>query len=48
MKKYECDAYGYVYNPENGIEPGAAFQQLREDRVCPVCGLRKDSFSPKE
>jgi len=48
MRKYEREACGYVYNPENGIEAGAAFEHLREDRVCPVCGLRKDSFSPKE
>ena len=53
MKKYECDAFGYVYDPEkcdpeNGIEPVTAFEHLPEDRVCPVRGLRKDSFWPKE
>lgn len=53
MKKYECDACEYVYDPEkgdpeNGIEPGTAFDDLPEDWVCPVCGLGKDSFSLKE
>ena len=53
MKKYECDACGYVYDPvkgdpENGIEPGTAFEDIPEDWVCPVCGLDKDSFSLKE
>ena len=50
MKKYECDPCGYVYDPEkgdpeNGIEPGTAFEDIPEDWVCPVCGLGKDSFS---
>ena len=53
MKKYECDACGYIYDPEkgdpeNGIEPGTAFDDIPEDWVCPVCGLGKDSFSLKE
>ena len=43
--KYEC-VCGYVYDPEvgdpdNGIAPGTAFEDLPEDWVCPVCGLRK-------
>lgn len=53
MKKYECDACGYVYDPakgdpENGVEPGTAFEDIPEDWLCPVCGLGKDSFSLKE
>ena len=53
MKKYECDACGYVYDPEkgdpqNGIEPGTAFDDLPEDWVCPVCSVDKDSFSLQE
>ncbi|UCE61280.1 MAG: rubredoxin [Phycisphaerales bacterium] len=53
MKKYECDACGYIYDPEkgdpnNGIEPGTAFDDIPEDWVCPVCGLGKDSFSLME
>ena len=53
MKKYVCDACGYIYNPEkgdpkNGVEPGTAFEDLPDDWVCPVCGLGKDSFSLRE
>jgi hydroxylamine reductase len=53
MKKYVCDACSYVYDPEkgdpeNGIEPPTAFDDLPDDWVCPVCGVGKDSFSPKE
>ena len=49
MKKYECPC-GYVYDPEvgdpdNGIEPGTAFEDLPEDWSCPVCGLEKDAFT---
>ncbi|RLB87513.1 MAG: High molecular weight rubredoxin [Deltaproteobacteria bacterium] len=50
MEKYVCDVCGYVYDPEkgdpdNGIEPGTAFEDLPEDWVCPVCGAGKDQFS---
>ena len=43
MKKYECPC-GYVYDPEagdpdSGIAPGTAFEDIPEDWVCPVCGL---------
>jgi rubredoxin len=51
MKKYECDVCGYVYNPEegdpeNGVQPGTAFEDLPADWVCPLCGVGKDEFSP--
>ena len=53
MKKYVCDVCGYVYDPEkgipeDGIEPGTAFENLPDDWVCPVCGAAKDQFSPME
>ena len=53
MQKYVCDACGYVYNPEkgdpeNGIEPHTAFDNVPDDWVCPLCGVGKDEFSPKE
>ena len=53
MTKYVCDTCGYVYDPEvgdpdNGIEPGTAFEDLPEDWECPLCGVGKDEFSPEE
>ena len=49
MKKYECLACGYIYDPEkgdpdSGIEPGTSFEDLPDDWVCPVCGVGKDQF----
>lgn len=53
MKKYVCDPCGYVYDPElgdpdNGIAPGTAFEDLPEDWVCPICGVGKEDFSAEE
>jgi rubredoxin len=53
MKKYVCDVCGYLYEPENGdpdngIDPGTAFEDLPDDWTCPVCGADKDQFSPEE
>ena len=50
MKTYVCDVCGYVYDPaagdpDNGIAPGTAFEDLPEDWVCPICGVGKDEFS---
>lgn len=49
MEKYVCTACGYVYDPEvgdpdSGIEPGTAFEDIPEDWVCPICGVGKDMF----
>ena len=43
MKKYICDVCGYEYDPavgdpDGGIAPGTAFEDIPEDWVCPVCG----------
>ncbi len=51
MKKYECIACSYVYDPEEGdesqdIAPGTAFEDLPDDWVCPDCGVGKDMFEP--
>jgi rubredoxin len=48
MMKYECPC-GYVYDPElgdpdNGVAPGNAFEDIPDDWVCPICGLGKDEF----
>ncbi|MFA5528363.1 MAG: rubredoxin [Peptostreptococcales bacterium] len=49
MKKYECSVCGYVYDPEvgdpdNGVAPGTAFEDIDDSWVCPVCGVDKSAF----
>jgi len=49
MKQYEC-VCSYIYDPavgdpDGGIAPGTAFEDIPEDWVCPVCGLGKDAFT---
>lgn len=49
MDKYICDVCGYIYDPEvgdpdGGIAPGTAFEDIPDDWVCPVCGVGKDDF----
>ena len=53
MKKYECLICGYIYDPavgdpDNGVEPGTAFEDLPDNWVCPECGADKDEFEPVE
>ena len=53
MKKYVCDVCGYIYDeaagdPDNGIEPGTAWEDVPEDFPCPLCGVGKDQFSVAE
>ncbi len=53
MKKWECQACGYIYDPElgdpdNGITPGTSFEDLPEDWVCPMCGVDKTMFEEVE
>ncbi len=53
MKKYGCTLCVYIYDPEqgdpdNGIEPGTAFEDLPDDWVCPDCGASKDEFEEVE
>ena len=50
MVKYVCEVCGYVYDPvvgdtENGSAPNTAWEDVKEDWVCPVCGVGKDQFS---
>ena len=53
MKKYVCDVCGYVYDPaigdpDSGIEPGTAFEDIPEDWECPDCGVTNEDFSVYE
>jgi rubredoxin len=48
-KKYMCTLCGYIYDeeqgcPEDGIEPGTLWEDVREDWICPECGAMKDDF----
>lgn len=49
MKKYICTVCDWVYDPEvgdpdNGIEPGTAFEDIPDSWTCPVCGVGKEDF----
>ena len=49
MKKYLCTVCDWTNDPargdpEGGIAPGAAFEEIPDDWVCPVCGVGKDQF----
>jgi rubredoxin len=51
MKKYQCPACPYVYDPavgdpENGVPAGTPFEELPQDWVCPICGLPASDFAP--
>lgn len=48
-QKYQCTVCGYIYDPElgdpeGGIKPGIAFEELPDTWVCPVCGADKSQF----
>ena len=50
MEKYVCNLCGYVYDPEagdpdSGIKPGTAFNDIPDDWKCPLCGASKADFS---
>ena len=49
MKKYTCVVCDYEYDPangdpDNGVAPGTAFEDIPDDWTCPVCGAGKDQF----
>ena len=49
--KYICTACVYIYDPiagdpESGIDPGTAFEDIPEDWICPLCGVGKEDFEP--
>lgn len=48
-KRYQCIACNYIYDPavgdpDSGIAPGTAFEDIPENWMCPVCGASKDMF----
>jgi len=50
MTKWICDACGWIYDPaigdpDGGIAPGTAFEDLPDNWVCPSCGVTKSDFT---
>ena len=53
MQKYKCVVCDYIYDPEkgdpdSGIQPGTAFEDIPDDWVSPVCGADKSQYEPVE
>ena len=51
MKKYICTLCQYVYDPakgdpDSGIAPGTAFEDIPDSWVYPLCGAGKGDFEP--
>ena len=49
MKRYLCLICGLIYDeakgwPDDGIEPGTAWDDVPEDWLCPECGVGKEDF----
>jgi rubredoxin len=49
MGRWKCVVCGYIYDPElgdpdGGVAPGTAFENLPDEWTCPVCGATKDMF----
>ena len=44
-----CDTCGWIYDPrvgdpDGGIKPGTAWEEIPDDWECPTCGVGKDNF----
>ena len=53
MKRYRCTVCDHIYDPvegdpDRGIAPGTAFEDIPADWCCPVCGARKSDFVPMD
>jgi len=53
MQQYKCLMCGYIYDPvlgdpDNGVQPDTAFEDIPDDWVCPECGASKDEFEAIE
>ncbi len=52
MAIYVCSVCGYEYDPAVGCEeqdvaPNTAWENVKEDFVCPICGVGKELFEAK-
>ncbi len=50
-QQWICTSCGFIYDPadgdpDGGIPPGTAFEDIPDDWFCPVCGARKQDFEP--
>lgn len=50
VQRYQCNICPYIYDPaegdpDNGVPPGTAFEDLPDDWVCPLCQVSKDEFT---
>ena len=50
--RYVCIVCGYVYDPKDGdpdggIAPGTAVEDIPDSWVCPMCGVGKEDFEPE-
>jgi len=53
MKKFACTLCNYIYDPEkgdpeNGVNPGTAFEDIPDSWVCPLCGASKEDFEAED
>lgn len=53
MKKLQCIVCGFIYDeaeglPDEGIQPGTAWDDVPDDWVCPDCGVSKGDFEMVE
>jgi flavin reductase (DIM6/NTAB) family NADH-FMN oxidoreductase RutF/rubredoxin len=51
-RKFRCAVCGYLYDPalgdpEGGVPPGTAFEDLPDGWTCPLCGAPKSEFVPE-
>ena len=51
LRRWMCESCGMIYDPaegdpDGGIVPGTAFEDIPDDWFCPVCGARKRDFAP--
>jgi rubredoxin len=53
VRQWICESCGFIYDPgegdpDGGIPPGTAFEDIPDDWYCPVCGARKVDFVPHD
>ena len=51
MTKYVSKVCGYIYDPaagdpDNGVAPGTAFEDIPDRWVLPLCAVGNDDFEP--